>query len=139
MSNRFTQQRGVMIFGGTDFSTHITTVAFQHARGSVEIPQTFGSDETDSEPGALTTDMEITFLDPMTATSFHAALRPVIEDDGEITFDTLFDNTAAGSSNPRRTGTVIVTSLNTGGEVGGLRTQSQTYRVKAGTFDKTTV
>ena len=132
----WTQGRGVVKVGGTDYSTEITEVTFEFNKELVEIPVTFGTDEADADFGATSRSITFTFFTQFAAASFHEALRAAFEGTGEATFDILMEGAVVGANNPRRTGTIVINSLETSGEVGSLRQQSQTYRIKAGTYVK---
>lgn len=122
-----------------DHSTELPECVFEFSKDLLTIPATLGSDEDDYEGGAVERNLTLGFFTAFSATSFHEALRTVAEATGEVTFDVLLEGLVVGTSNPRRTGTIIVNSLTTGGEVGSLRTQTQTYRIKPGTYLKASV
>lgn len=143
MASTFIQGKGTAKFGPTgsliDYSDQVTEVTFTPARTTQEIPATFATGETGTEAGAFTRTITISFLTKLAADGFAAEMEDALEDDGEIDFDVWFDSTTAvGTDNPRRTGTMIVDTLDFGGTVGDVRSQTQTYTVKAGTYQKLT-
>ncbi len=135
----FTQGRGTVLIAAVDYGTEITEVNFEFSKGVVDIPATFGSDDADIETGSTERNVTLSFLTAFSATSFHETLRAAFEGTGEATFNILLEPGAVGTSNPRRSGTLLINSLETVGEVGALRTQSQTYRIKPGTYVKASV
>jgi hypothetical protein len=140
MASRWVQGKGIAEFGPTgalvDYSDQITNVTFTHSAQEVEIPATYATGETDNEIGAKTHTMQVDFLDGIAAADFSAELYDAYDtNDGEVDFDIVFDaDVAVGVNNKRYTGTLVVTNLTHGGAVGAVRTQSQTYRIKAGTY-----
>lgn len=135
----FTQGRGTTLFAAVDHGAEITEVNFEFSKEVVDIPATFGTDDADIETGATERNLTLTFLTAFSATSFHELLRAGYEGSGEVAFNILLEPGVVGTSNPRRTGTILINSLETVGEVGALRTQSQTYRIKPGTYVKASV
>lgn len=140
MASRWVQGKGVAKFGPTgslvDYSDQITNVTFTHSAQEVEIPATYATGETDNELGSKTRTVQVDFLDGIAAADFSQELMDAFDvTDGEVDFDIVFDaDVAVGVNNKRYTGTLVVTTLTHGGAVGAVRTQSQTYRVKAGTY-----
>jgi hypothetical protein len=145
MASRWVQGKGVAKFGPTgslvDYSDQVTNVTFSHSAAETEIPATFETGEGDVELGAKTRTLQVDFLDGLAAADFAAELSDAFgATDGELDFDVVFDADAAvGVNNKRHTGTIVVATFTHGGPVGGARTQSQTYRIKSGTYTTATV
>jgi hypothetical protein len=75
--------------------------------------------------------MTINFFSSHAAASIWAELYDaIITNTAELTFTARFATGAISADNPEFTGTIIVMSLDTGGTVGELKAQSQTYPVK---------
>lgn len=145
MASRWIQGKGVAKFGPTgslvDYSDQITNVTFNHTAAETEIAATYATGETDLELGSKTRTLQVDFLDGIAAADFSAELLDAFEaTDGELDFDVVFDaDTAVGTNNKRHTGTLVVAAVTHGGAVGSVRSQSQTYRIKAGTYNTATV
>ncbi len=124
---------------GIDVSTELPECQFEFSKETVTLPVTLGTDEEDYEGGAIERNLTLGFFTALSANSMHEKLRTAFEGTGEVTFDVLLEGLTVGTSNPRRVGTILINSLNTGGEVGALRQQSKSYRIKPGTYVKASV
>lgn len=121
---------------GLYFSPELTQVEFEFTKETLTIKPTFATDDEDYESGAIERNLTLGFYAAFSANSLHERLRSTFEGTGEVTFDALLEGSVVGTNNPRRTGTIIINSLSTGGQVAALREQSKTYRIKPGTYQK---
>lgn len=144
MSSSFIQIEGSVKFGPVggalvEYGDAISSCVIVTTRDQVAIPGTFGNRQASAAAGGTTREVQLTFMSATAASSFFAELEDAIEsDDAELDFEFIKNDAAVGVDNKKYSGTVIVTSLENGGEVGGLRQQSQTWPIKAGTYTPST-
>jgi hypothetical protein len=125
------QLEGPITLGGIDYSSQITSVVLNDTRATVTTPPTFGDATEVDSAGAHKRTMTINFFSSHAAASSWAELYDaIITNTAELTFTARFATGAISADNPEFTGTIIVMSLDTGGTVGELKAQSQTYPVK---------
>ncbi len=141
----FTQLEGNIKFGSTtadtSYNSSVTSLVITRATDIITVPKTFANALTDSIAGGETQTLTVNFLgDPLSASSFWAELWDAMDTDDKTLYfaGTLNDSTSVSATNPKFSGVVVVSSLDTGGQVGELRAQSQTFPIKAGTLARTT-
>jgi hypothetical protein len=122
-----------------DYSDYISQMIITTTREGINTPPTLGKPRGSVRPGAISETLEIQFHSDMAATSVWAELWDAIyTDDAELDFAGNLEEGATSVSNPHFVGTIVVMALNTGGQVGQLRQQSQTWPVTEDGVTKTT-
>lgn len=140
----FIQLEGSLKFGlvtaSTEYGSAVTSINIALGRNLIEVPATYANSQQSQAAGSRTQEMSITFLaDPTAAASFWSELYAAyLTATGELKFEGTQEVGAVSATNPKWAGTIIVTGLDVFGEVGGLRQQTQTYPIKAGTLVRTT-
>ena len=130
----YTQLEGVIKFGSTpvDYGAQIHALRLVRTRELVSEKPTFALAEVGDKAGPSRATLTIMFKSSTAAASFWAELWDAIDtDSAELPFEATL-NAAAVS------GTIVVAGLETGGDVGAGREQSQTFPIKVGTLTKTT-
>lgn len=140
MANPFIQLEGVTKFGLTagtliDFSSFITNCIIRYTRATVEKPGTYALAQTSQLAGSRAQEMEINFINDLTQAGFWAELWDAMDSsDGILFFEVHFDTQANSTNHPGFTGQLVVTGTEIGGEVGSLRSTSETFPIVAGTI-----
>lgn len=129
-----TQLEGTVSLNAVDCSTEIYSFKIVEERATSTRRPTFGNATESERAGATRTSIEIEFedtLDPSTSLA-HAEITDALRtDSGELTFEVTYKSDAVSASNPTYSGTMVVTSVETGGTVGGELDQTQTFMVTA--------
>ena len=129
-----TQLEGTVTLGGTDVSTEVFAFTITEERSTSTRRPTFGSANESERAGAakamVTIDFEDT-LDPSASLAHQEIADAIRTDSGELAFEVTYKTGAVSASNPKYSGTIVCTSLETGGEVGSELEQSQTFPVTA--------
>lgn len=119
--------RGNLEINGTDVSDQVTSFTIRGARDTIDIPATFGTPKSFAG-GDDTYEVEIQYLPDVDTTAltqiFWTALS---DDDGTITFGGTMRFGATSATNPRWTGTALVTAVGIGGQVNTVATDSVTF------------
>lgn len=136
------QLKGNLMLGpvtaDTDVSEWVTKFTLQQTRTSIAIPATLATGQDSQAAGAAAAALELDFFSDFGADSIWDILMTAIATDtSELLFSGTLDPGAVSATNPEWSGTITVLGVATGGTVGGLRTQSLTFPVKAGTLAKT--
>lgn len=141
----FIQLEGYAKFGPVggplvEYNASVTSLVINRTRNTIDVPATWANATQDSKAGSRMEMLTLNFLsDPTSASSFWAELWDAIDtDDGELDFECNMVDAATSVSNPKFSGTIVVTGVDTGGQAGELRSQSVTFPIKAGTLVKTT-
>lgn len=144
MTSPYIQLEGSAKFGPVggplvDYSNQITNCVINRTRATVSSPATWGDVTTDVNAGARTETLTINFLTSVAAASFWAELWDALDtDSGELDFEIRLSDAAVGADNPEFSGTLVTTGVDTGGQAGEIRSQSQTFPIKRGTLEKAT-
>ena len=126
----YTQLEGNITFGATDYSDQIHALRINTTRTSVAQKPTFANARESEAAGAIKETLTIMFKSSMAAASFWAELWDVIHSDtAELAFSGTLVDAVVSADNPEYSGTIVVTALETGGDVGSAREQTQTYPV----------
>lgn len=114
----------------------ILSMTIKGGRDLIELPPTFARGKT-AQAGADSYEVEIEYMpDDTGAATFFAqlwdALDPATNPTGEVYFEgTLHGTGAVSASNPKWSGTMIVTEAALGGTANTLSRKSSTFRLKA--------
>jgi hypothetical protein len=113
-----------------DYSGAISQMTISTTRESIAIPATLGTPQASARPGSRAETLTIQFHSDTDPTSVWAELWDAIYTDAaELVFEGNLYPGVTSTTNPKFSGTIRVMSLDTGGTVGSLRQQSQTYPV----------
>ena len=140
MSDPFIQLEGVVKFGPTagtltDFSANITNCIIRYTRATVEKPGTYANAQTSQLAGNRAQEIEVNFINDLTQAGFWAELWDAIDTAESILyFEVHFDQQAQSTNHPGFTGQCVVVGTEVGGEVGSIRSSSQTFPIVAGTI-----
>lgn len=109
---------GYLALNGTDLSTYVKSAAV-----NVEVDPldstTFGSAGwMENIAGLKSATLEATALNDVAAAAIDSVIWPLLGT--VVTFEVRLNNTTVSTSNPKYTGSVLVTGHNVGGEVGSL-------------------
>lgn len=111
-----------------DYSDNISQMVLNIARAAIAVPATLGLPTASQSPGSKTETLQITYHSDLAAASVWAELYDAIMSDAaELDFEGTFEEGAVSVDNPKFSGTIRVMGLATGGVVGSLRQQSQTW------------
>lgn len=138
------QLKGNIKFGvltaNLDFSSNVTSLVIHRTRESITVPATFGTGRATSVAGALSETLEINFFSSTDAASMWATIYDAIDTDtGELKWEATLNPGAVVADNPKFSGTITILAVDTGGTVGSLRTQTQTYPITAAGVTKVIV
>lgn len=112
----------------TDFSDDITSLVIVRGREQVPRQPTFGNAQRIQGAGAREDQVTINFLHDTAASNVWSQLWDALDtDDSVLEFSATLKDEAVSATNPEFTGKIVVTGLETGGEVGTRNNQSQTY------------
>lgn len=145
MASKWTQGKGSAQFGTVspaamvDYKSDITSVKFVFTREKNEIAANLGTGERDTELGNRQRVVEVTFNTELAAAGFYRRQYTAIAADGELDFNIVMSDAAVSANNPRRTGKIVVTESMIGGQIGKVRSNQLTFRIKAGTYVKAAV
>jgi hypothetical protein len=140
MPTPFIQLEGVVKFGTTagtliDFSQYITNCIIRYTRDTVEKPGTYANAQTSQLAGTRNQEIEVNFINDLLANSFWGALWDALDTaDSILYFEVHFDQQAQSTNHPGFTGQATITGTEVGGEVGSLRSTSETFPIVAGTL-----
>lgn len=137
----YTQLEGVIKFGSplVDYGAQIHALRIVRARELVSEKPTFALAEVGDVAGPSRATLTIMFKSSTAAASFWAELWDAIDtDSAELPFEATLNAATVSADNPKFAGTIVVAGLETGGDVGAGREQSQTFPIKVGTLTKTT-
>lgn len=121
-----------VVTANIDFSNYITSLMIHRSRESITVPATFGTGRVTQVAGALSESLEINFFSSTDAASMWAMLYDALDTDtSEIKWEGTLNTGIVSADNPKFSGTITILSLDTGGTVGSLRAQTQTYPITA--------
>jgi len=128
------QLKGNIKFGlvtaNLDFSNFVTSLVIHRTRESITVPATFGTGRSSQVAGALAETLEINFFSSTDAASMWATMYDILDTDAsELKWEATLNTGAVGPDNPKFSGTIVLLALDTGGTVGNLRAQTQTYPI----------
>lgn len=134
MAQPVQQLKGNIKFGvvtaSTDFSAFITSLTIHRTRESITVPATFGTGRATQVAGALAESLEINFFSSTDAASFWAMLYDAVDTDtSQIKWEATLNTGITSADNPKFSGTIIILAIDSGGTVGTLRQQTQTYPI----------
>lgn len=122
------QLEGNIEIGGTDYSDEITSLVINMRRNTTTRPATFGNANRSQKAGDAENSVTINFINDTVSTALQAELLAAIQtDSAELTFAATLLDEAVGADNPTYSGTMIVTDLDIGGDVGVENQQRKTY------------
>jgi hypothetical protein len=115
-----------------DVTPFVSAFTIRRQRDSVVVPASFGNLRQVEKAGAMREWLDITFHSELTASSFWARLFTAMDTpSAELSFEGQLDEGPVTTDNPAFTGRFVVLSLDTGGRVGEVREQTQTYPITA--------
>lgn len=122
----------------TDYSCWVTQLRIVQARELIEVPATFCDAITSQVPGTRSETVELTYMNELSSSSLWVTLWDAYQTEtAELYFEAKFREGAVSNTNPRFYGTMLVAGLSTGGVVGELSTDAQTFPVKGQTTKAT--
>lgn len=128
------QLKGNIKFGvvtaNLDFSSNVTSLVIHRTRESITVPATFGTGRSTQAAGALAESLEINFFSSTDAASMWAVIYDAIDtDSAELKWEATLNPGAVSADNPKFSGTITILAVDSGGTVGSLRAQTQTYPI----------
>jgi hypothetical protein len=124
------QLKGALTIGGINVGDQCSSFVIKTERNSVTVPGTLTNIREVQKAGAKKLSLVINFWSTMAAADFWAELWDAIDSNsGELAFTGKMNDAALSADNPEYSGNIVVLALDTGGEVGTLRAQSQTYPI----------
>jgi len=138
-----TQLKGNLMMGvdaaDVDISAWVTRLTVQRLRESIAIPGTLATGQASVAAGAETDNVIVDFFSDLSAEApFDLFEQAITSPNSELLFEGTLDPGPVGPENPKYSGTAVILGLDIGGTVGQLRTQSQTFPIRAGTLVKAT-
>jgi hypothetical protein len=121
----------------TDYSCWVTELRITRTRNLIEIPATFCDGEASQRAGTQQNELTISYIGDIEESAFWAELWDAFEtDSAELYFEANLKSGSTSSDNPKFSGTIIVAGLGTGGVVGELSTDQQTFPLVPNTLTK---
>jgi hypothetical protein len=117
----------------TDYSAQVSEVFINQRRSTVVKAPSFGSTSFEEKAGATGASLSIT-LDgsPHATAGILAELRAAqATTSGELYFEWRASGAAVSASNPKFTGFIVVSDIDTGGRVGEVRRISKTFPARS--------
>lgn len=109
---------GYLALNATDLSTYIKSATL-NIEVDAQDSTTFGSGGwMENIAGLKSATLEATALNDVAAAAIDSIIWPLLGT--VVTFEIRLNNSVVGTSNPKYTGSVLVTGHNVGGEVGSL-------------------
>lgn len=131
------QLEGTILFGEdettpppVDVSADVYRVTIQERRETSTRRPTYGNATRTERAGAASNQAVVAFvqdLDPTTSPAWDEATKAIRRDDARMYLSATKKPGAVSASNPRYHGYVVVTAVDTGGEVGSELEQEQTW------------
>jgi len=116
--------------GGTDYSDEITSLIINQRRNTTTRRPTFGNANQAQKAGSWEGTVTIEFINDVLSTSLLQELNAALNtDSAELAFSGRFKSAVVGTDNPTWSGTMIVTDLDIGGQVGDENLQRKTYPI----------
>lgn len=134
MATPIQQLKGNIKFGvvtaNIDFSAFVTSLVIHRTRESITVPATFGTGRASQVAGALSESLEINYFSSTDAASMWAMIYDAIDTDtGQLKWEATLNTGITSADNPKFSGTIIILAVDSGGAVGTLRLQQQTYPI----------
>lgn len=127
-----TQLEHTVELNSVDVSAEVYEFKIIEKRATTRRRPTAANANESVKAGAASAEVRIQFedtLDPTTSLAHQELADALRTDSGEVTFLVRYKSGAVGVTNPEYTGTLVVTELETGGEVGDELDQQQTFTV----------
>lgn len=123
------QLYGTILLGGVNYTDQIRGFRLMSTREEIALPATFpssGPPRAGATAGALIERVEMDVISGVAATSLWNELWTAItSDSGELAFQAwLEEGSTTSTANPKFSGTLIVSQLQTGGVLGSARVQT---------------
>lgn len=117
----------------TDYSCYISEFVINEQRVLTVKSPSFGSPASEQKAGADTASVTMTYLAVPHGTSglWWELRRARGTTTGELYFEVKYDNVAVSASNPKYTGYIVVSDLDTGAAGYTARRQSKTFPARA--------
>ena len=123
-----------------DVSDSITSMTIKKVRESITVPATLGTGAATQVAGALSNTLELAFFSSLAATSLWAMFYDAMDTDtSELLFEGTLDAGVVSANNPKFSGVITILGVDTGGTVGALRAQTQTYPITAAGVTKVVI
>ena len=120
------------------YKAEVTSVELVRTRDLVEIPATWGTGIKEQRAGAVAQELRINMINDPQSSSLWAELWAQMDDaDGQRYFEVVLKDGAVSASNPKFSGTCIVTGASIGGASGSVSQNSITMPI-VGTITKAT-
>lgn len=120
-----------------DVSASVTSMTIKKSRESITVPATLATGKATQVAGAGSETLDIVFHSSMAAASLWAMLYDAMDTDtAELKFEGTLDEGLVGADNPKFSGTIVILGVDTGGAVGALRQQTQSYPITAAGITK---
>ena len=133
------QLEGPVTINSTDYSDYITSLVITRRRETTNKPATFGNSRSSQKAGSIVEEVTINFLNGIAASEVWAELWDAIDTDtAELTFSARLDDAVIGTDNPSFSGTMVVTGVSVGGDVGIQNQQRWTFPVTDAGITKAT-
>lgn len=131
------QLTGVLTINSVNVAEYVSRMTIKRTRSSVTVPATLGNIIEHEKAGTLKEVLELEFFSPLTAGQLWAILYTAIGTDGAtLPFSGRLNADAQGPNNPTFSGSIVVLALDSGTDVGNLRSQSQTYPITSAGVSK---
>lgn len=117
----------------TDYSSEVSEFIINEQRLLTQKSPSFGSPTTEQKASSGTATVTITFAaNPHATTGLLAAMRTAQATvAGELYFDVKYGSASVSSSNPKFTGYIVVSDIDTGGRIGEVRRISKTFPARS--------
>jgi hypothetical protein len=114
-----------LALGGTDLSAHIKSATLSVDAAELDTTDMASGGWTEVIGGLKSGSLSVSWQDDVAASSIDSILWPLLGT--VVTFETRATSSAVGTSNPKRTGSVLVTNVPIGGSVGDLAMKDTTW------------
>jgi hypothetical protein len=112
----------------TDYTCDITAFVISEGRATVVKAPTAANPVTEQKAAAAFGSVAITFTSTPDATGLWQEMRAAQQTrSGELYFQVRYDTAAVSASNPKFTGYIVVSELDTGAPVSQVRRQSKSF------------
>ncbi len=118
----------VVKIGGVDLSAYVSSVSLSSSADAVETTSFASGGARERTGGLKDNSLTVSFMQDFAASTVEPTIYPLIG--GTATFEVLANGTAATSTNPKYTGTLLVTEWTpVAGAVGELLTADVTWPI----------
>lgn len=122
------QLEGNITINAVDYSDEITSLVINMRRNTTTRPATFGNANRSQKAGDAENSITINFVNDVVGAALQQELfDAILTDSAELAFTATLKDAAVGADNPTYSGTMIVTDLDIGGDVGVENQQRKTY------------